>query len=78
MSEPLPLWKERFDACLEGGDIATPEGRAALDRRLRAALSRIYPRSLRLHYEHFFRQARAEAFLAHDSPTARLAGCEPR
>lgn len=67
-----PLWRQRFDACAADCDLATPEGRARFDLRLRAVIARTYPRALRRHYEAFFRRARAQLFLALDHPTARL------
>lgn len=63
-------WRTMFDLCANGADLSTPEGRFEFDERLRAALTKVEPAALRIHYEHFFRQRRAEIFLEADE-----AGC---
>ena len=49
-------------ALAEGHNLATAQGRAALDRRLRSELAEIEDTSLRSHAAEILRQKRAKAF----------------
>ena len=61
MTEPC-IAQEIWDRCRPGADLVTAQGRAALDRALRAEMGKIEDASLRSHAGAVLARLRAEAF----------------